>query len=71
MGTTYDFLLGENVGDTQRYRLRHRRDGLCHDCKRRATDFGRCVQHYELNKERSHAYYEAIKQKEKTTNQIC
>jgi hypothetical protein len=63
MGAIYDFLFGENVGDTQRYRLRHRRDGLCYDCKSRATHFGRCFRHYELNKQKSREHYQARKEK--------
>lgn len=63
MGATYDFLFGEVVGDTQRYRARHRRDGLCQDCKRQAVKGGRCASHHQKNIEQCRKYYEAMKQK--------
>lgn len=65
MPKVYDFLLGENVGDTQRYRLRHVRDGLCRDCKRKAVQGGRCTEHHRCNILTSHAHYEARKRKAK------
>ena len=69
MGRIYDFWLGERVSDTQRFRLRHRRDGLCHDCKRNAVLSGRCRAHYQINLQKSHEHY--MQRKAQATNQNC
>jgi len=64
MGTIYDFFLGQRLTDANRYQRRHRRDGLCWDCKRKALpDHVRCRVHHERMLEASRRYYEAMRQK--------
>jgi hypothetical protein len=69
MGAIYDFFLGERVTDATRYQRRHRRDGLCVECKRQALpEHVRCRYHHEKILEVSRRYYAAMKQKGQATN---
>jgi hypothetical protein len=53
MKATYDFWLGESVTPDVRYDRRHKRDGLCRQCPRKALDgHVLCARHNRENNER-------------------
>jgi hypothetical protein len=69
MGAIYDFWLGVNMTDESRYQTRHRRDGLCHDCKRKALPgHSRCQKHFDSQKKLELKYSAAMKRSVDTTN---
>ena len=53
MNARYDFWLGEKLTPDRRQKLRHKRDGLCHECPRvAAPNRSLCRLHREQNNQR-------------------
>jgi len=64
--TIFDWWLGEQLDKRERYRKRHKRDGLCLDCKRKALpNRTRCQKHHDRDLETTRKYREAMKLGEK------
>jgi hypothetical protein len=69
----YDFWIGENMAGSTRHSKRHKRDGLCHDCSRKAIEgHTYCEQHRIAQnlRKRIERRVKRLKQKGQTTNQI-
>jgi hypothetical protein len=70
-GAIRDFWLGEPVAGTTRYHKRHKRDGLCYDCKRNTIDGqSRCARHQSQHAERCRKYAEAMKRKAEAASTV-
>jgi hypothetical protein len=64
MGRVYDFWLGERITPDMRYKKRHKRDGLCHQCSRKAVEGqSLCPSHRDLNNTHIRQTRETMKQK--------
>ena len=64
-GYIFDAWFCESITDVARYRKRHQRDGLCHDCKCKAVQGGRCAKHHQAHILLCKKYREAMKAKKK------
>ena len=70
-GAIYDFWLGECIPRITRYHKRHKRDGLCYDCKRKAlSGHARCAKHLAADAESNRKYYEAMKRKAQAASKV-